>query len=148
MTYTITTRRYLVVQPGLPDKPGITPAVIGFCGTFALGVLLLGLSAGVLAWEYTLGQVRHQQQANFCDNESDAREIARLFKDFSPQTGYSALSSAAACATKIATFTPVRILVAIGIATGEPIQYTLSFVEVHLDEGTTAYMITTRAVRE
>ncbi len=112
------------------------------------GLAMLLLSAAGWAWEYHLGQSRHQQQANFCDSKNGALEIIRVFTSYGARTGYSALGHATDCSTRIETFTPLRILSAVTISTGEPNQYTLYLTEVDIEGGSRSYLLTTREVHE
>ncbi|MGI9335693.1 MAG: hypothetical protein ACR2RL_21315 [Gammaproteobacteria bacterium] len=117
------------------------------------GTLLVGAAAPPQArsddpWSYRLGELRADQQANFCDSEDEVMEVARIFEKFSPRTGYSALADAPGCATAVRSFTPRRLVKALTLAAGEANEYQIRFIEVHTPEGDELYLVTTRALME
>jgi len=100
------------------------------------------------AWHYTIGQVRANQQANFCDELGDVHDLEHIFNRFGPLTGYTALSASPGCRVAVKSFTPHRIVTQVIISEGEPGEYALKFVEVRDREGRTAYLVTTRRIVE
>lgn len=97
-------------------------------------------------WHYTIDQLRENQQANFCESQEDAEEIAGIFERFGPIAGYAALSSASDCAIAVYSFTPRKVLTTVVISEGKPSEYLLRFVEIEDVDGGIRYLVTTRDV--
>jgi len=99
-------------------------------------------------WGYVVGEMRNEQQANFCDNEAAVDELAKLFRKFGAQTGFSALTSSPDCALMVHSFTPVALKHAIEIKLKSGDIYTINTIRVELKDGQTRYLITTRTLQE
>ena len=112
--------------------------------------LLLTVSSGLQAqtWGYVIGQLRSEQQANFCDTEAAVDELAAIFTRFGAQTGFSALAASPDCSLRVHTFTPVALNKAIKIKLESGDFYTINTLSVTLEDGRTSYLITTRELKE
>ncbi len=117
---------------------------------FVLAVVLLALCMAVKAdsWSYTIGQMRVDQQANFCDNQATVDELAAIFQRFGPQTGYSALAGAPDCSLRVHSFTPVELKKSIRVKLESGDYYTINTIRVELEDGQTLYLFTTRKLQE
>lgn len=119
-----------------------------------LAVLLMLAAVSVQAdgdqdsWHYAVGEQRSAQQANFCLQEELALELARTFEQQGARAGYAALDRAADCTIRVQTFTPLRVIKRVPIATRDGGQYTVKIVEIQTESGTREYLVTTREVRE
>ena len=111
-------------------------------------LLTLGPALQAETWSYVIGQMRSDQQANFCDTEAAVDELAAIFQRFGPQTGFSALASAPDCALKQHSFTPVALKKSIQIKLKSGDYYTINTLRVVLHNGQTSYLITTRKLKE
>ncbi len=100
------------------------------------------------AWGYTIGQIRIEQQANFCNTEKAIDELAAIFQRFGPQTGFSALASSPDCALKVHSFTPIALKNAIQIKLESGDYYTINTIRVELQNGRTLYLLTTRDLQQ
>ncbi|MGI9303986.1 MAG: hypothetical protein ACR2RB_14995 [Gammaproteobacteria bacterium] len=116
-----------------------------FC-LFALTAAFTGI-ANAEPWHYTLGEQRADQQANFCLAEEDVIELARIFEEYGPKPGYSALAHSRNCTLAVGTFTPIEIVKEIVVEKNKPNEYTISFVEVKMADGKSQYLMTTRKVK-
>ena len=99
-------------------------------------------------WHYAVGEQRSAQQGNFCLQEDLALELARTFEQQGVRAGYAALDRAADCTIRVQSFTPVRVIKRVPIATRDGGQYTVKIVEIQTASGMREYLITTREVRE
>lgn len=97
-------------------------------------------------WRYVIGQPRVAQQANFCSTRESVAEIARIFMQFGPRTGYAALSASPDCAIAVRSFTPRALVASVTIAEGKHGEYALRFVEVEEGDNKMTYLVTTRDV--
>jgi hypothetical protein len=131
-----------------------TGAVHGTAKGRLLLILLLLAAASVLAddnqglWYYAVGTQRSAQQANFCLQEKLALEVARTFEQQGARAGYEALDRAADCTITVQSFTPLRVIKRVLMATRDGGQYTVNIVEIRTADGTHEYLVTTREVRE
>lgn len=99
-------------------------------------------------WSYVIGEMRVEQQANFCDSEAAVDELAVIFRRFGPQTGFSALSSAPECSLRVHSFTPVALQQSVPIKLESGEMYLVNAIRVVLRDGQTRYLITTRHLQE
>jgi hypothetical protein len=99
------------------------------------------------SWHYAVGEQRSAQQANFCLQQELALELARTFEQQGARAGYAALDRAADCRIRVQSFTPVRVIKRVPIATRDG-QYTVKIVEIQTASGTREYLVTTREVHE
>lgn len=118
--------------------------------TLVFSVLLLTVSSGLQAqsWGYVIGQLRSEQQANFCDTEAAVDELSDIFSRYGAQTGFSALASSPDCSLRVHSFTPVALKKAIKIKLESGEFYTINTLSVILEDGRTSYLITTRELKE
>jgi hypothetical protein len=100
------------------------------------------------SWYYALGTQRSAQQANFCLQEKLALDVARTFEQRGARAGYEALDRAADCTIRVQSFTPLKVIKRVPIATRDGDQYTVKIVEIRTAGGAREYLITTREVRE
>lgn len=100
------------------------------------------------SWYYALGTQRSTQQADFCLQEKLALDVARIFEQQGAKAGYEALEQAADCTIRVQSFTPLRVIKRVPIATRDGGQYTVKIVEIRTAGGAREYLITTREVRE
>jgi hypothetical protein len=120
----------------------------------SLAILLMLAVVGAQAdddqdsWHYAVGEQRSAQQANFCLQEELALELARTFEQEGARAGYAALDRAADCTIRVQSFTPVRVIKRVSIATRDGSQYTVKIVEIQTASGAREYLVTTREVRE
>jgi hypothetical protein len=99
-------------------------------------------------WYYAVGTQRGAQQGDFCLQEKRALEVARTFEQQGARAGYEALDRAADCTITVQSFTPLRVIKRVPIATRDGGQYTVKIVEIQTVGGKREYLITTREVRE
>jgi hypothetical protein len=99
-------------------------------------------------WGYRVGEARPAQQGNFCTTRQDAMEVAEIFERFGARTGFSALSNAPGCSTRVHAVTPTGILRRVPIALESGGGYTVSFIRVQVEGGGEAVLITTRRLIE
>lgn len=104
------------------------------------------LPAGGEDWHYTLGEIRENQQGNFCAGLNDVTELANIFRKYGVLPGFSALSNSPNCETRISSFTPHEIVEEIEIEKGKPNAYIIRFLRVKARGGGAEYLITTRDV--
>ena len=118
--------------------------------TLVFSALLLTVSTRLPAqtWSYVIGQLRSEQQANFCDTEAAVDELAGIFARFGAQTGFSALAASPDCSLRIHSFTPVALKKAIKMKLESGEYYTINTLSVTLEDGRTSYLITTRELKE
>ena len=113
--------------------------------------LLPAVSAAASAaeiWFYTLGEMRMNQQGNFCTTRGEVTEIAGIFRKYGVRPGFSALSASPHCEMRVDTFTPMEIVEEVDVVTkGAEYQYTISFIRVEVEGGGDSFLITTREVR-
>ena len=114
---------------------------------FLVCVFTPATSGGDRSWGYTIGQARTSQQANFCLEKKNVYDLAHVFETRGTRAGYVALSEIATCSTKVASFTPQKILRKITIETGASDSYTVTFLKVVMWDGSVEYLVTTREVR-
>ena len=107
---------------------------------------LAGFAGADAKWGYTLNRERAQQQANFCSDETEVRQIADVFAAKGPRPGFEALQESKQCALRVATFTPLEIITQVVIAAGEPTEYTVSFLWAQIAGGEKQILVTTRFV--
>ncbi len=112
--------------------------------------LLFTLSSALWAdtWGYVIGEMRVEQQGNFCDSEAAVDELAVIFERFGPQTGFSALSSAPDCSLRVHSFTPVAMKQSVAIKLVSGGTYLVNTIRVELSDGRTSFLITTRHLQE
>ena len=120
---------------------------IRLCLVLALSLFAAGHGSAQGTWGYTVGELRSDQQANFCFSEAAALEIAGLFERFSPRTGYTALADSPDCTIAVHSFVPQAILAVVEIEPGEADAYRFTFLRVRTTAGRTLFLITTREVR-
>ncbi|MDX1514658.1 MAG: hypothetical protein R3174_13050 [Gammaproteobacteria bacterium] len=104
------------------------------------------VAGGDAAWHYTLGEVRENQQGNFCNGADDVTELALIFRKYGVLPGFSALSGSPNCATRVGTFTPHEIVEVVVIEEGKPNEYMIRFLLVEMHGGERSYLVTTRDV--
>ena len=95
-------------------------------------------------WGYRVGEAGEPRQANFCDNSDAALEIAQIFDRFGARTGFSALSNAPQCATRVHTVTPESLLRQVEIKLEGGSSYVVNFIQVQAEDGSRPVLITTR----
>lgn len=116
--------------------------------SLALLLAVASMSAAAEIWFYTLGQMRADQQGNFCTTRTEVAEIANIFRKYGVRPGFSALSSSPHCEMRVDSFTPLEIIEEVDIVTkGSEHEYTISFVRVEIQGGGDSFLITTREVR-
>lgn len=99
-------------------------------------------------WYYTLGELRTNQQANFCATRGEVAEIANIFRKYGVRPGFSALSASPRCGVRVDSFTPLEIIEEVDVVTkGAEHEYTISFIRVEIHNGDHSYVVTTREVR-
>ena len=76
-----------------------------------------GSESAARPWAYRIGEAGDPRQGNFCDDSDAALEIAQIFDRFGARTGFSALSNAPACATRVHAVTPESLLREVAINT-------------------------------
>ena len=103
-----------------------------------------GSESAVRPWAYQVGETGEPRQGNFCDDSDAALEIAQIFHRFGAQTGYSALSNAPACATRVHAVTPELLLREVAIKLDNGTSYMVNFIQVQAADGTRPVLITTR----
>lgn len=114
----------------------------------ALLVTVPPLSSAAEIWFYTLGEMRANQQGNFCATRVEVAEIANIFRKYGVRPGFSALSASPYCEMRVDSFTPLEIVEEVAVVTkGAEHQYTISFVRVEIEGGGDSFLITTREVR-
>ncbi|MFQ5995083.1 MAG: hypothetical protein ACE5K1_08295 [Acidiferrobacterales bacterium] len=133
-------------QRGHPHRP--SPALTVAAVLAGVGAWLAPANASGEVWHYTLGQLKADQQANFCLDESTVHDIARIFTDRGPRAGYAALDRSSGCFIRVASFTPKKVVKRVTIETGSGGDYTITFVKVRMADGRTQYLVTTRDVRK
>lgn len=100
-------------------------------------------------WFYTLGELRANQQGNFCTTHGEAIEIANIFRKYGVRPGFSALSNSPECELRVDSFTPLEIIEEIDIvAKDADYEYTISFIRVQIHGRSDSVLVTTREVRE
>jgi len=117
---------------------------------FVSTALLLTLNSALWAdtWGYVVGEMRVEQQGNFCDSEAQINELAVIFERFGAQTGFSALSSAPGCSLKVHSFTPVAMQQSVTIKLESGGTYPINAIRVELRDGRMLYLVTTRHLQE
>ena len=100
------------------------------------------------AWSYVIGELRVEQQANFCDSVAAVDELAVIFRRFGAQTGFSALSSAPECRLEVHSFTPAALQQSVPIKLESGETYLVNAIRVVLQDGRTRYLITTRHLQD
>ena len=95
-------------------------------------------------WGYRVGEAGEPRQANFCDNSDAALEIAQIFDRFGARTGFSALSNAPQCATRVLTVTPESLLRQVEVKLESGSSYVVNFIQVQAEDGSRPVLITTR----
>lgn len=121
-----------------------TPA----CILLALASVLAtgpGMASGEI-WHYTLGEIRVNQQGNFCEGADDVTELAGIFRKYGVLPGFSALSHSPNCETRVSSFTPHEIIEEVVIERGKPNEYVIRFLRVEIYGGGLSYLVTTRNV--
>ncbi len=99
-------------------------------------------------WYYTLGELRANQQANFCATRGEVAEIASIFRKYGVRPGFSALSASPHCEMRVDSFTPLEIVEEVDVITkGAEHEYTISFIRVEIHGGDDSFLVTTREVR-
>lgn len=95
-------------------------------------------------WGYRVGELGEARQGNFCDDTDAALEIAQIFERFGARTGFSALSNAPACATRVHAVTPESLLRQVEIKLESGANYAVNFIQVQADDGSRPVLVTTR----
>lgn len=103
-------------------------------------------SAAGETWHYTLGEVRENQQGNFCTGPADVVELANIFRKYGVRPGFAALSHSPNCEIRVSTFTPYEVVEVVEVAQGKPNEYKIRFIRVEVHGGVQSYLITTRDV--
>lgn len=122
------------------------PAIAGFL------IALAGLGgarpapADAEVWHYTLGEIRENQQGNFCAGRGDVAELASIFRKYGVRPGFAALANSPNCEMRVRTFTPHEIVEVVEVAKGEPNEYLIRFLRVEIHGVGPGYLITTRDV--
>jgi hypothetical protein len=118
--------------------------------TAALALLLAvsPFSPAAESWYYTLGELRANQQANFCATRGEVAEIANIFRKYGVRPGFAALSASPHCELRVDSFTPLEIVEEVDVITkGAEHEYTISFIRVEIHGGDYSFLVTTREVR-
>ncbi len=119
--------------------------------TSTTALLLLAaahVSSAAEIWFYTLGEMRANQQGNFCATRGEVTEIANIFRKYGVRPGFSALSASPHCEMRVDSFTPMEIVEEVDVITkGADHEYTISFIRVEIHGGGDSFLITTREVR-
>lgn len=106
------------------------------------------ISSAAEIWFYTLGEMRANQQGNFCATRGEVTEIANIFRKYGVRPGFSALSASPDCEMRVDSFTPMEIVEEVDVITkGAEHEYTISFIRVEIHGGGDSFLITTREVR-
>ena len=106
------------------------------------------VSSAAEIWFYTLGEMRANQQGNFCATRGEVTEIANIFRKYGVRPGFSALSASPHCEMRVDSFTPREIVEEVDVITkGAEHEYTISFIRVEIQGGGDSFLITTREVR-
>ncbi|MDX1527915.1 MAG: hypothetical protein R3337_04760 [Gammaproteobacteria bacterium] len=106
------------------------------------------VSSAAEIWFYTLGEMRANQQGNFCATRGEVTEIANIFRKYGVRPGFSALSASPHCEMRVDSFTPLEIVEEVDVITkGAEHEYTISFIRVEIHGGGDSFLITTREVR-
>ena len=106
------------------------------------------VSSATEIWFYTLGEMRADQQGNFCTTRGEVTEIASIFRKYGVRPGFSALSASPHCEMRVDSFTPMEVVEEINVITkGADHEYTISFIRVEIQGGGDSFLITTREVR-
>lgn len=118
----------------------------------SMALLLLLAAAQVSSaaeiWFYTLGEMRANQQGNFCTTRGEVTEIAGIFRKYGVRPGFSALSASPHCEMRVDSFTPMEVVEEVDVMTkGAEYEYTISFIRVEIQGGGDSFLITTREVR-
>lgn len=116
-------------------------------GWLAPAICALPLATVAADWSYGVGEERRAQQASLCADEASARLVAEVFRREGPRPGYEALVETPGCRSRVATFTPSRVIDEVRIAVDEGDSYVVHFVEVDFAGGGRGYLVTTRPVR-
>lgn len=107
------------------------------------------VSSAAEIWFYTLGEMRANQQGNFCATRGEVTEIANIFRKYGVRPGFSALSASPHCEMRVDSFTPMEIVEEVDVITkGADHEYTISFIRVEIHGGGDSFLITTREVRD
>ncbi|MDH3414131.1 MAG: hypothetical protein OEM98_16820 [Gammaproteobacteria bacterium] len=123
-------------------RPPIAPAGL------ALLLAVSPISSAADIWHYTLGEMRANQQGNFCTTLEEVAEIANIFRKYGARPGFSALSASPHCELRVDSFTPLEIVEEVDIVTrGAEHEYTISFIRVEIHGGDDRFLVTTREVR-
>ena len=122
----------------------IRPALCLLAGLCYVDAQADGSESAARPWAYQVGETGEPRQGNFCDDRDAALEIAQIFHRFGAQTGYSALSNAPACATRVHAVTPESLLREVAIKLDNGTSYTVNFIQVQAADGTRPVLITTR----
>lgn len=104
-------------------------------------------AAGGDPWHYTLGEIRENQQGNFCEGLDDVAELAGIFRKYGVLPGFSALSQSPNCETRVSSFIPHEIIEEVKLAKGKPTEYIIRFIRVEIYGGGLSYLVTTRHVK-
>ncbi|HSS66249.1 MAG TPA: hypothetical protein VLS27_17605 [Gammaproteobacteria bacterium] len=114
----------------------------------ALLLAVSSISSATEIWFYTLGEMRANQQGNFCTTRGEVAEIANIFRKYGVRPGFSALSASPYCEMRVDSFTPLEIVEEVDVVTrGAEHEYTISFIRVEIQGGGDSFLITTREVR-
>ena len=106
------------------------------------------ISPAAEIWFYTLGEMRANQQGNFCTTRVEVTEIANIFRKYGVRPGFSALSASPHCEMRVDSFTPIEIVEEVDVVTkGAEHEYTIRFIRVEVQGGGDSFLITTREVR-
>ncbi len=133
---------FKAMMPMIISRP--LPALLLLAPLLALSAV----SSAAEIWFYTLGEMRANQQGNFCTTRVEVTEIAGIFRKYGVRPGFSALSASPHCEMRIDSFTPLEIVEEVDVITkGNEHQYTISFIRVEVEGGGDSFLITTREVR-
>ncbi len=114
----------------------------------ALLLAIPQLSPAAEIWFYTLGEMKANQQGNFCTTRGEVAEIANIFRKYGVRPGFSALSASPHCEMRVDSFTPMEVVEEVDVVTkGAEHEYTISFIRVEIHGGGDSFLITTREVR-
>ncbi len=98
-------------------------------------------------WSYRLGERHPARQVNLCESESEARELAGIFRKYGVRPGFAALSNAPACRRRVAAVEPLEVLEAVVVSPDSASEYRVIFVRVRIEgEETHPVLVTTRRV--
>ena len=103
---------------------------------------------GAETWGYRLDEAYPPRQANFCEQRGSALEVADIFERYGPRTGFSALSNAPQCSTRVHAITPRALLRQVRVPLESGGEYIVNFIQVQAEDGSEPVLVTTRRLIE